>query len=161
MRYNPLRGEWVLVCPHRMKRPWAGQIEPSTDEEQPEYDPQNPLCPGNTRAGGKVYLYLYQYLKYNAILGNTRYFKLFHWVKGTIESNFSISKVTAKYEKTYSFVNDFPALLENIPRIEKSEDDLFKIEPVGGTCKVLCFHPKSNVTLALMKVEEIVEVITQ
>ena len=26
MRFNPLKGEWVLVCPHRMKRPWQGQV---------------------------------------------------------------------------------------------------------------------------------------
>ncbi len=25
-RWNPLRGEFVLVCPHRMKRPWSGQV---------------------------------------------------------------------------------------------------------------------------------------
>ena len=25
-RYNPLRGTWVLVCPHRAKRPWTGQV---------------------------------------------------------------------------------------------------------------------------------------
>ena len=26
VRYNPLRGEWVLVSPHRLKRPWSGQV---------------------------------------------------------------------------------------------------------------------------------------
>lgn len=26
MRYNPLRGEWVLVSPHRLRRPWQGQV---------------------------------------------------------------------------------------------------------------------------------------
>lgn len=26
VRWNPLKAEWVLVCPHRMKRPWAGQV---------------------------------------------------------------------------------------------------------------------------------------
>ena len=26
MRYNPLKGEWVLVSPHRLKRPWKGQV---------------------------------------------------------------------------------------------------------------------------------------
>ena len=26
MRFNPLKGEWVLVCPHRMKRPWTGEV---------------------------------------------------------------------------------------------------------------------------------------
>lgn len=26
-RYNPLTGQWVLVSPHRAKRPWSGQDE--------------------------------------------------------------------------------------------------------------------------------------
>lgn len=54
IRYNPLRGEWVLVSPHRMKRPWGGQIETNIEEDLPDYDPDNPLCPGNVRASGQV-----------------------------------------------------------------------------------------------------------
>ena len=26
-RFNPLTGDWVLVSPHRAKRPWLGQVE--------------------------------------------------------------------------------------------------------------------------------------
>ncbi|XP_015599664.1 probable galactose-1-phosphate uridylyltransferase isoform X3 [Cephus cinctus] len=63
--------------------------------------------------------------------------------------------------KTYSFVNDFPALLDTVPSPPKSEDELFQMDHARGTCKVLCFHPKSNVTIALMQVEEIKEVIKQ
>ena len=51
-RYNPLTGEWVLVSPHRTKRPWQGKTERKTDETRPSYDPQCYLCPGNERAGG-------------------------------------------------------------------------------------------------------------
>ena len=51
-RYNPLTGEWVLVSPHRAKRPWQGQIEKRSAESLPEYDPRCYLCPGNARAGG-------------------------------------------------------------------------------------------------------------
>lgn len=54
IRYNPLKGEWVLVSPHRMKRPWGGQIESNVEEDLPDYDPNNPLCPGNIRASGQV-----------------------------------------------------------------------------------------------------------
>ncbi len=53
-RYNPLTGEWILVSPHRAKRPWQGQIEDSPPDDRPAYDPTCYLCPGNTRAGGKV-----------------------------------------------------------------------------------------------------------
>jgi UDPglucose--hexose-1-phosphate uridylyltransferase len=53
-RYNPLINEWVLVSPHRAKRPWQGQNERISDEVLPEYDPTCYLCPGNTRANGAV-----------------------------------------------------------------------------------------------------------
>ncbi len=52
-RYNPLTREWVLVSPHRAKRPWQGQVERLPAEERPAYDPTCYLCPGNERAGGK------------------------------------------------------------------------------------------------------------
>ena len=42
-RWNPMRGEWVLVSPHRMKRPWSGATEKPEENELPEFDPQNPL----------------------------------------------------------------------------------------------------------------------
>jgi UDPglucose--hexose-1-phosphate uridylyltransferase len=51
-RYNPLTQEWVLVSPHRAKRPWQGKIEAGPGESQPAYDPTCYLCPGNARAGG-------------------------------------------------------------------------------------------------------------
>lgn len=53
-RYNPLSGEWVLVSPHRTKRPWQGQVEKLPPASLPEYDPDCYLCPGNSRAGGAV-----------------------------------------------------------------------------------------------------------
>lgn len=52
-RLNPLTGEWVLVSPHRAKRPWLGQVEKPAQEELPAYDPQCYLCPGNLRAAGR------------------------------------------------------------------------------------------------------------
>ena len=51
-RYNPLTGEWLLVSPHRAQRPWLGQVEKRPPEQQPAYDPDCYLCPGNQRAGG-------------------------------------------------------------------------------------------------------------
>ena len=49
-RRNPLTGEWVLVSPHRLQRPWQGQVEAQEAEHLPEYDPDCYLCPGNSRA---------------------------------------------------------------------------------------------------------------
>jgi UDPglucose--hexose-1-phosphate uridylyltransferase len=53
-RFNPLINEWVLVSPHRAKRPWQGQKETVANNERPEYDPECYLCPGNVRANGEV-----------------------------------------------------------------------------------------------------------
>ncbi|MEO0340731.1 MAG: UDP-glucose--hexose-1-phosphate uridylyltransferase, partial [Bacteroidota bacterium] len=53
-RLNILTGEWVLVSPHRTKRPWQGKQEEADMATRPTYDPNCYLCPGNTRAGGKV-----------------------------------------------------------------------------------------------------------
>jgi UDPglucose--hexose-1-phosphate uridylyltransferase len=52
-RYNPLTGEWVLVSPHRSKRPWQGQVEKVVEEKRPAHDPNCFLCPGNDRIGGE------------------------------------------------------------------------------------------------------------
>ena len=53
-RFNPLTGEWVLVSPHRMKRPWQGKVEATAQTNRPAYDPNCYLCPGNKRADGET-----------------------------------------------------------------------------------------------------------
>ena len=52
-RYNPLTGEYVLVSPHRMARPWQGQVEKTAADNRPAHDPTCYLCAGNTRANGE------------------------------------------------------------------------------------------------------------
>ncbi|MCK3658479.1 galactose-1-phosphate uridylyltransferase [Pasteurellaceae bacterium Pebbles2] len=52
-RYNPLTDQWVLVSPHRAKRPWQGQQEKVTEEQKPSYDPTCYLCPSNKRITGE------------------------------------------------------------------------------------------------------------
>lgn len=51
-RHNILTGEWVLVSPHRTKRPWQGRVEKKATKEKVFYDENCYLCPNNTRAGG-------------------------------------------------------------------------------------------------------------
>ncbi len=51
-RFNPLTGEWVLVSPHRTKRPWQGQNETPQCDTGLAYDEKCFLCPGNERAQG-------------------------------------------------------------------------------------------------------------
>lgn len=53
-RLNILTGDWVLVSPHRMKRPWQGKMEALPAEDRPYYDPVCYLCPGNKRSDGTV-----------------------------------------------------------------------------------------------------------
>ncbi|MCP3427572.1 UDP-glucose--hexose-1-phosphate uridylyltransferase [Opacimonas viscosa] len=53
-RYNPLINEWILVSPHRAKRPWQGQVETLDEEEKPTYDEKCYLCAGNTRINGEI-----------------------------------------------------------------------------------------------------------
>lgn len=51
-RYNPLTDQWILVSPHRAKRPWQGQKETLAQQQLPVHDPDCFLCPGNTRVTG-------------------------------------------------------------------------------------------------------------
>lgn len=53
-RRNALTGDWVLVSPHRTKRPWQGQQEDNAWEVRPVHDPECYLCPGNARSGGQM-----------------------------------------------------------------------------------------------------------
>lgn len=52
-RFNPLTGEWVLVSPHRLQRPWLGETVAPSEQPRPRYDPHCYLCPGNVRASGE------------------------------------------------------------------------------------------------------------
>ena len=53
-RFNPLTGSWILVSPHRAKRPWQGQVESTAPDNRPTHDPECYLCPRNTRITGDV-----------------------------------------------------------------------------------------------------------
>ncbi|RFM28842.1 UDP-glucose--hexose-1-phosphate uridylyltransferase [Deminuibacter soli] len=74
-RYNPLTAEWVLVSPHRTKRPWQGKTEAPALLERPSYDASCYLCPGNTRADGSTnpqYTGPYAFTNdYSALLNDT------------------------------------------------------------------------------------------
>ncbi|MCL1147681.1 UDP-glucose--hexose-1-phosphate uridylyltransferase [Shewanella marinintestina] len=52
-RFNPLTSEWVLLAPHRGKRPWLGQVETS-EISSVSYDQNCFLCAGNVRINGEI-----------------------------------------------------------------------------------------------------------
>jgi UDPglucose--hexose-1-phosphate uridylyltransferase len=118
-RLNPLTGEWLLVSPHRGKRPWQGQVEAAPVTEKPAYDPACYLCPGNERAGG--------------------------------ERN-------PPYTSTFVFDNDFAALLPDTPGgLHASE--LMNARAERGMCRVICFSPRHDLSLAEMPAEQILPVV--
>jgi UDPglucose--hexose-1-phosphate uridylyltransferase len=53
-RYNILTAEWVLVSPHRAKRPWQGQSEEVVKEKRPSHDSSCYLCATNPRINGET-----------------------------------------------------------------------------------------------------------
>ncbi len=119
-RLNLLTGEYVLVSPHRTKRPWQGQVERPAQNARPQYDPTCYLCPGNERANG--------------------------------ERN-------PNYEQTYVFTNDFAALMGETPHFHSKPGSLLQIESVEGTCRVLCFSPRHDLTLPEMPLPELRSVV--
>jgi UDPglucose--hexose-1-phosphate uridylyltransferase len=126
-RYNPLTDEWILVSPQRATRPWLGAVEKVAQERRPEYDPKCYLCPGNTRANGVT---------------------------------------NPKYTSVYVFDNDFPALLTTDKGTggqgDKEDEHLVARSPgllvsqqETGVCRVICFSPRHDLTLAELPVEDI------
>jgi UDPglucose--hexose-1-phosphate uridylyltransferase len=119
-RYNPLLREWVLCSPHRLARPWQGQIEAVSEHILPQYDPTCYLCPGNSRAEG-------------------------------------VRNPT--YASTFAFTNDFPALLPGDAGPATDEGGLIVAHAESGTCRVLCFSPRHDLTLSRMPSTAVREVV--
>ncbi|KAK3521957.1 hypothetical protein QTP70_020460 [Hemibagrus guttatus] len=68
-------------------------------------------------------------------------------------------EVNPDYDSTFLFDNDFPALQPDAPDPGSGHHPLFQTKPARGVCKVMCFHPWSDVTLPLMQPGEIRKVI--
>jgi UDPglucose--hexose-1-phosphate uridylyltransferase len=64
-----------------------------------------------------------------------------------------------KYDSTFVFTNDFQALLPDTPAVSHAPHPLFRADAVPGTCRVICFSPRHDVTLPEMSVSEIRTVI--
>ena len=129
-RRNALTGEWVMVSPHRTERPWQGETSPAPVDSEVIYDPECYLCPGNARANGGQ---------------------------------------NAAYTAPWAFDNDFPAfqtaegsgpsLSSGSPADGSEAAGLFQSEPTAGRCRVLCYHPEHQKTLANMTEAESLAVV--
>jgi UDPglucose--hexose-1-phosphate uridylyltransferase len=64
------------------------------------------------------------------------------------------------YQDVWAFTNDFSALLPDVPAGERREG-LFIAETESGICRVLCYSPQHNLTLAGMSNEAIVKVVDE
>ena len=63
------------------------------------------------------------------------------------------------YREPFVFANDFPALLNTDVTEAATEHPLLKSEPESGECRVICFSPRHDLTLAQMAVPEIRKVV--
>jgi UDPglucose--hexose-1-phosphate uridylyltransferase len=63
------------------------------------------------------------------------------------------------YADTFVFDNDFAALLPDTPAGDASLGELFQAKAERGICKVICFSPRHDLTLARMSVQEVVKVV--
>lgn len=119
-RWNPLTESWVLVSPHRAKRPWQGQVEKIPADTRPAHDPHCYLCAGNVRANGEQ---------------------------------------TPEYRDVFVFTNDFSALLPDTPVSDLSENEFFRAQSECGICRVICFSPRHDLTVAEMETSAIRRVV--
>ncbi|WOJ94543.1 UDP-glucose--hexose-1-phosphate uridylyltransferase [Congregibacter variabilis] len=62
------------------------------------------------------------------------------------------------YTDVFVFDNDFPALLDDTEATE-SNDTLFKARSVKGRCRVICYSPRHDLTLASMSEQQLHAVI--
>ncbi|HSP29313.1 MAG TPA: galactose-1-phosphate uridylyltransferase [Ilumatobacteraceae bacterium] len=64
------------------------------------------------------------------------------------------------YDSTFVFANDFAALLPDSPGPERADTDgLFGVAEATGECRVVCFSPRHDLTLADMSHADVVGVI--
>jgi UDPglucose--hexose-1-phosphate uridylyltransferase len=60
-----------------------------------------------------------------------------------------------RYASTFVFTNDFPAFLPETPQQVAAGHSLFQARAQAGTCRVVCFSPRHDLTLAQMPIREI------
>lgn len=140
MRYNPLQDEWVLVSAQRINRPWGGEVK--GESENSEISSQKSIA--ITEESKKE-------AKDTSKSNSANYLS-----PGALRIG---GKVNEMYMNTFVFDNDFPALNPIGLEPPQSDSPLFQAAPAKGICRVMCFHPREDLTLARMNVSDILLVI--
>jgi UDPglucose--hexose-1-phosphate uridylyltransferase len=76
---------------------------------------------------------------------------------GNVRAN---GETNPTYTSTFVFNNDFSSLHADGTKLEINESELIKAKSERGICRVVCFSPKHNLTLAELDLEDIVKVVT-
>ena len=63
------------------------------------------------------------------------------------------------YDSTFVFDNDFSALKADDLNSSNDESELIKVKSERGICRVVCFSPKHNLTLAELELADIVKIV--
>ena len=63
------------------------------------------------------------------------------------------------YKGAYVFQNDFSALLSEVPEGQVDDHELLLSRSESGICRVVCFSPRHDLTLAQMVVEDIQQLV--
>lgn len=133
-RLNPLTGEWILVSPHRARRPWLGQVEKIPPEDLPVYDPTCYLCPGNQRVEGS---------------SNPPYTSTF-----VFDNDFQA--ILTPHASVEMGAPDIPV---DKNRAIPESSGLFTALPEYGLCRVVCFSPKHNLSIPELSQQEVEDVV--
>ncbi len=67
--------------------------------------------------------------------------------------------INPDYERTFVFTNDYPALRPDVEERTEVRSPLLQAHTMPGTCRVLCFDPRHDLTLAWMPLADIRRVI--
>lgn len=68
-------------------------------------------------------------------------------------------EVNPPYDGPFVFDNDFPALLPDTAEGGTGEDELLRAETESGICRVVCFSPRHDLTLARMAPADVERVV--
>ena len=63
------------------------------------------------------------------------------------------------YDRTFVFINDFAAVLPDVPPAHVAVNPLFQLKSLRGEARVICFSPRHDLTLAEMSLAEIRQVV--